>query len=116
MDWFQYIRENIFLAVAVASLLTSLVTAFINLSSKGQQIENTKLNIAFAVLVGLSLINFDAFSWDSFVFWQNTAIQMVLTIVLPYLVAKFRGQEIVDSAIAKAADAAKNVTIGKKEQ
>ena len=114
MDWFNYIRENIWVGVLFASVLTSVVVAFINLTEKGSGVENTKLNIICAIFIGIAVTNF-GLDWGKFSSYQDTAIRLVLTVILPYLVAKAKGQDIVDSLVAKVVEGAKNFNIGKKD-
>ena len=113
-NWFDYIRQNIWLGILVASVLTSLAVAFVNLTKKGQGIENTTLSILFAVVFGVGVTKFDL-DWNAFSSYQDTVIRLALTVLIPYLAAKMKGQDIVDSVIAKVVDGAKNFNIGKKD-
>ncbi len=113
MDWFAYIRENIWLAIVFAAILTSVVTAFANLFEKVQGVPNTKLNILFSIIIGLAVTNLNL-DWHKLTSYQDTAIRLSLTIFLPYLVAKVRGQELVDNLISGVVEGAKNFKVGKK--
>ena len=114
MDWFQYVRENIWVGILVASILTSLAVSFINLTKKAQEIDNTKLNIVFAIIIGVAVTKFDL-DWSLFSSYQDTVIRLGATVLLSYLVAKIKGQEVTDAFIAKVVDGAKNLTPGKKD-
>jgi hypothetical protein len=114
MDWFEYVRQNIWLGVIVASVLTSLAVAFINLTERGRRVDNTTLGVVIALIFSVVVTNFDL-DWGKFVSYQDTVIRLSLTLLIPYLAAKTRGQEIVDSIIQKTVDGAKGMSIGKKE-
>ena len=114
MDWFEYIRQNIWVGIIIASILTSVIVAFINLNKKAQDVDNTVLNVVCALVIGGAVTNFNL-DWNLFTSYQDTAIRLTLTVLIPYLVAKVRGQEIVDSVIAKVVDGAKNISIGNKQ-
>jgi hypothetical protein len=114
MDWFEYIRQNIWAGILVASILTSLAVSFLNLTKKAQEIDNTKLNIIFAIVIGVAVTKFDL-DWSLFSSYQDTVIRLGATVLLSYLVAKVKGQEVTDAFIAKVVDGAKNFNIGKKD-
>lgn len=113
-NWFDYIRQNIWLGIIFASILSSLANIFANYIKKVDAIPDTKVSIFFSVLFGLAVTKLDL-DWSLLSSYQDTILRLGATIFMSWLVAKIRGVEVVNFFIDKVVDGAKNFNIGKKD-
>lgn len=106
-----YVR--LFLAVLASSLALSILNLFHKVgNSEKWYFDNRFLILIISTIFVILVTNFTGFAQD----WQWRIFIMILAIMTCFLVAVFKGQEIVDSWINKIAEKVKDkINSGSKD-